>query len=237
MSINVKVSYNGSDITTLSNQSSVPITYNGNTIATLSAAGTKTLNCNGQYMLTNVGVGSKTLNCAGQIMASNVVVTATNAEFYLIKNGAMQVGNFTAGGKKWNSSSTANTLSPAVTYNSGNVQVQAGGSGTYVCQGIAYFPNQYNLGNYTKLHVEGTARNNTGSIYHCGVNAWTSIGTYQTNNRVFNQAILSSSQSSYVSFSFDVNIASYTGNAYIGFNVQRNNSGYSGIRLTNVYLA
>ena len=237
MSINVNVTYNSSNILTLSNQSSVAITYGGGIIATLSSAGTKTLNCQDKLMSTDVGVGSKILNCSGQVMASNVVVTATNATYYLIMNGAMQVGNFTSAGKKWNSSSTANEAAPVVTYSSGYVQVEARGSGTYKGQGIVYFPNKFNLSNYTKLHVEGQYKNATGSSWHCCVDAWTSIGTYQENNRVFcNQISTATSQSSYTNFSINVNLSSYTSDAYIGFNFQRNNSQSSGVRLTNVWL-
>lgn len=95
--IDVDVTYNGSTIVSLDQQSSVALKYGSTTLATLTAAGTKTLTCAGKMMSGNVVVGSKTLSCSGKIMASNVVVTATASTKYLIKNGVVQSGyTFTA---------------------------------------------------------------------------------------------------------------------------------------------
>jgi len=76
---NVKITYNGSQISTQSVSGSANIYYLGNVIGACAEGETKTINCNGKYMQGNLAVGSKTLNCAYKLMNSNVVVTNENA--------------------------------------------------------------------------------------------------------------------------------------------------------------
>jgi len=61
-----------------------PITYNGSEIATMSGIMTKTLNCQGKVMLSNVDISSRVLNCKDKYMATNIIVTGANAIYATI---------------------------------------------------------------------------------------------------------------------------------------------------------
>lgn len=69
-----KISYNGSEISSVDETAPVSVTYNNATIATLNDGDTKTLGCHGKVMASDVVIGSKTLNCNGKLMQSDVVV-------------------------------------------------------------------------------------------------------------------------------------------------------------------
>ena len=70
-----KITYNGSEISSVEETAPVIVTYGGNQIARISDGESKTLNCNGLYMTGNVVAGSKTMNCANKVMASDVVIS------------------------------------------------------------------------------------------------------------------------------------------------------------------
>ena len=70
-----KITYNGSEISSVEETAPVIVTYGGNQIASVSDDESKTLNCNGLYMTGNVVVGSKTMNCSGTVMVSDVLIS------------------------------------------------------------------------------------------------------------------------------------------------------------------
>lgn len=157
---------------------------------------------------------------------------------HFVINGVIQGSNMVAEGKRLSSGSTTPYASaPTVTNETGYISIIAGGTGTYNGAGIAYFPETIDLSKFTTLHVQGTARNNTGNLLQCAADVWSSIGSYQDENRRVQEAILSSSSSSFVSFDITADLSTYTDPAaYVGFNVRRNSSGYSGIHLTEVWV-
>ena len=85
----LKISYNGSEISSVDATSPVSVTYNNSTIATLNDGDTKTLCCNGKVMESDVGIGGKTLNCSGKLMQNDIVVelvgSATSGETWYFK--------------------------------------------------------------------------------------------------------------------------------------------------------
>ena len=70
----LKISYNGSEISSVDATSPVSVTYNNSTIATLNDGDTKTLGCHGKVMVSDVVVGGKKLNCNGKLMQGDIVV-------------------------------------------------------------------------------------------------------------------------------------------------------------------
>ena len=85
-----KITYNGSEISSVEETAPVIVTYGGNQIASVSDDESKTLNCNGLYMTGNVVVGSKTMNCSGTVMVSDVLISvecsAVSGETWLIND-------------------------------------------------------------------------------------------------------------------------------------------------------
>ena len=69
-----KITYNGSEISSVDETAPVSVTYNNSTIATLNDGDTKTLGCNGKVMASDVVIGGKTLNCNGKLMQGDIVV-------------------------------------------------------------------------------------------------------------------------------------------------------------------
>ena len=173
---------------------------------------------------------------------SKTIAVASGGSYYVLMmfmhrfvyNGVIQGSDMTRVGLKDESASY--NQQPTVTYATGYVEILAGGSGTYNGAGIAYFPEKIDLTKYSTIHVQGTARNNTGTNGFCAVDAWTAIGSTQADNRLLRTSLLSSSTSSYTSFDITADVSTYTSEAYIGFNVRRNGSGYSGIRITEAWI-
>lgn len=157
---------------------------------------------------------------------------------HLIVGGQSQVGNMTALNLKSAADSTG-AQTPGITYESSYIQIgwtstassNAGG-------GIAYFAGRkIDLSKYSKINVSGTLRNGTGYSTNNCIKAWTAIGTDQTQNLLFAQAVSQSiDSSSYVSFSTQVDISSVSGLAYIGFNGYRGTSKYTTLRVSNLSL-
>ena len=85
-----KITYNGSEISSVEETAPVIVTYGGNQIASVSDDENKTLNCNGLYMTGNVVVGSKTMNCSGTVMVSDVLISvegsAVSGETWIIND-------------------------------------------------------------------------------------------------------------------------------------------------------
>lgn len=155
--------------------------------------------------------------------------------YHFVINGVIQGANMTTDTRKDESANYRQK--PTVSYETGYVSIVAGGSGTYNGAGTAYFPETIDLTQYSTLHVQGTARNNTGTMNFCAADVWWAIGSAQADNRRVRRALLSSGTSSFTAFDITADISSYTdAAAYIGFNVRRNGNGYSGIRLTDVWI-
>lgn len=177
-------------------------------------------------------------------VTNSTTVAITSGESYYILlynrirfvyNGVIQGTSMTTDNRKDENSSYG--VKPTVSYETGYVSIVAGGSGTYNGAGTAYFPETVDLSKFTTLHVQGTARNNTGTMNFCAADIWESIGSAQADNRRVRSALLSSGTSSYTAFDITADISSYTDTAaYIGFNVRRNSSGYSAIRLIDVWV-
>ena len=70
-----KITYNGSEISSVEETAPVIVTYGGNQIVSVSDGESKTLNCNGLFMTGNVVAGSKTLNCENTVMVSDVAIS------------------------------------------------------------------------------------------------------------------------------------------------------------------
>lgn len=175
---------------------------------------------------------------------SKTITVASGGSYYVLMmfmhrfvyNGVIQGSNMTTDTRKGNAT---NGIKPVVTYATGYIEILAGGSGTYNGGGTAYFPEAVDLSKYSTIHASGTARNNTGvSPQEGALNVWTTVSGTQADGRRVCQGVLSNSTtSSYTSFDISADVSSFTDSvAYVGFNVRRNNSGYSGIRLINVWI-
>ena len=107
---NCKISYNGSEISSVDETAPVAVAYNNTTIATLNDGDTKTLGCRGRVMASDVVVGGKTLNCNGKLMQGDIVVelvgSATSGETWYFNDTLGSIGdvsrqlyvNFTSNG-------------------------------------------------------------------------------------------------------------------------------------------
>ena len=107
----LKISYNGSEISSVDATSPVSVIYNNSTIATLNDGDTKTLGCHGKSLASDAVIGSKTLNCNGKLMQGDIVVelagSATSGETWYfndrisITESNMLVVNFTSNGVEY----------------------------------------------------------------------------------------------------------------------------------------
>lgn len=84
---NCKISYNGSEISSVDETAPVSVAYNNATIATLNDGDTKTLGCNGKVMASDVVIGSKALTCNGKFMQGDIIIEL--------------VGSTPSGGETW----------------------------------------------------------------------------------------------------------------------------------------
>lgn len=174
---------------------------------------------------------------------SKTITVASGGSYYVLMmfmhrfvyNGVIQGSNMTTDTRKGDAT---NGIKPVVTYATGYVDILAGGSGTYNGGGTAYFPETVDLSKYSTVHVKGTARNNSNGVLRCALDVWASIGSTQDANRRVQKQLLSASNiTSYTSFDITADVSTYTDSAaYVGFNVQRNNSGYSGIRVVDAWI-
>ena len=107
-----KISYNGSEISSVDETAPESVTYNSATIATLNDGDTKTLGCHGKVMASNVVIGSKTLNCNGKLMQGDIVVelvgSATSGKTWYFNKTIGSIGsleivnaNFTSNGTEY----------------------------------------------------------------------------------------------------------------------------------------
>lgn len=164
-------------------------------------------------------------NEAGSSASRTATIVGTAA--YLYNNGTHNTsltGGFTTTAMKM-SSSAANTGAPTVTFGTSTMVIthtKAGSitSGLYK-GGLARTKSKIDCSNYNKLIVVGTISGiASGSA---NVSMWSSMGTYQSDNRVKYQTLSNGD----VSISMD--ISDLTGSYYIGFGF---NSTYGNIELT-----
>ena len=140
-----------------------------------------------------------------------------------------------AEGKKLSSSSSNTPQAPTITY--GSSYIQAGYTSNYNSYtGIAYFPNKVKLAPYSKIRVQGTARDNSNYLSTSAIRGWTEIGTYTTDNQLFTEQYLTSASSSYVSIDKTIDISAMTYEAFLGFSFFSATSSYSSIRITDMWL-
>lgn len=178
---------------------------------------------------------SKTVSVTGG--GSYYVLLYNRYDFVI--NGAIQGNALTRTGKRPTSSDSdkTQTVNPSVDYETGYIQITDGGTGTQNTAGIVYFPETVDLSKYTTVHAKGTAYNSTGILDQCGVNVWTAIGDYQNENRRAKTNLLATGTSSYTAFDVTADISTFTdASALVGFNVRRNSSGSSAIRMTDVWV-
>ena len=180
-------------------------------------------------------LGSQSISETVIINSADEYDVALLYTLYLIKDGQSEFGTLTAVGLKPDSSSSASAVSPSVSYGSTYVQIGWTATGT-ASAGIAYYPTKIDLSKYSTLHVDGTARNESSLTTNASLDLWTAIGSYQNSNRLLQQPLLSSTPSSYTSFSKTVDISSLTSEAYVGFNAARGSSFYVSERIENLYL-
>lgn len=154
---------------------------------------------------------------------------------WLIYNGSSQAGNLTAVGLKPSSSSSASATAPNVSSGTNYIQIGWTSTGS-AAAGIAYFGTKVDLSKYSKIHVSGTVRNESSLNTNAAIDLWTAIGSYQDSNRLLQEALITSTPSSYTSFEKVVDISSLTSEAYIGFNAARANGFYVSERISNLYL-
>lgn len=157
---------------------------------------------------------------------------------HLVINGVMQDGNFVPMALKSNSESSSTAGTPSVSAESNYIQIGMSASSGFQT-GIAYLPNQYDLSKYSKVRVTGTAMNSfdtsTGFL-NLSFDAWTSFGSYQTENRLIQSQVFTAQHSSYTSIDQTVDISSLSNTAYIGFNFAKTATQATGIRITNMWL-
>lgn len=168
------------------------------------------------------------------INAANIYELSIYPKFYLVKNGVTQVGNLTAVGMKTTSSASLAAVAPEITYESSYIEIgsstQANGAG------IAYFGAR-DVTPYGTAHFDGTVWLTVSNTINTRFDAWYSIGTYQSDNSAFLEPLITTTASSYVSASKDVDISTISGTVYIGFNIGKTSGSQRGsIHVENVYL-
>ena len=184
-------------------------------------------------------LGTQTISDTIIINAANEYDLSLSYTLWLINDGVSQFGTITPVALKSQSTSTT-AQAPAVSSATGYIQIgwtSAASSGN-AGGGIAYFSSsKINLSKYNNLHVDGTLRNPTAYDTNNCASAWTAIGSYQTENRLFAQPVSSSIESSsYVSYNTDIDISSLSDEAYIGVNGYRGTANYTTLRIANMYL-
>lgn len=105
---------------------------------------------------------------------------------YLVKDGVAVNVSLVALGMKSSSSSAFSATAPPISYGQGLVSLGFPSSGTDGA-GIVYFDTAVDLSQYSKLYLSGRWQLYTTSSFsqsNLSYNLWTSIGTYQNENRL-----------------------------------------------------
>lgn len=107
---------------------------------------------------------------------------------YLVKDGLAVNGNLVALGMKVSSPSSASPVTPPIVYNTGSATcgwTSTGGQTGYA--GIVYCDESVDFSQYDKLFIYGRWRYYTSvqsATSNLSYNLWSSIGTYQIDNRI-----------------------------------------------------
>lgn len=170
------------------------------------------------------------------ISEPDVYTVSIEYKLWLVKNGQIVGGNLVAINKSQSSSAYTGYIVPTVTYASSYVQASFSNA-THHGGGMAYFPSLIDLSQYSGFYVQGSSFNSTNDANNSGIGAWTSIGSYQSTNRLFAQKTPNSTGSSWQNMNLAINLASFNSTAYVGwYGVERGDGTYTGVRFTNVWL-
>lgn len=154
--------------------------------------------------------------------------------YWFVRNGDL-IKEFTTVGMKPSSSSGYAAGAPTVTddgsYISMGFPTQSGSNRS----GIAYANVAVDLSRYSTLRVVGTARNGYSQAINLAIDAWTAIGSYQDDNRLFQETAFSAAATSYTDIDKSIDVSALTVSAYIGINAT-NGSNYSCFRITDMWL-
>lgn len=183
-------------------------------------------------------LGTQSISDTVIIDSANEYDVVISYTLHLVINGVMQDGNFVPMALKSNSESSSTAGTPSVSTGSNYIQIAMSSSSGFQT-GIAYLPNQYDLSKYSKVRVTGTAKNGfetSAGFLNLSLDAWTSFGSYQTDNRLIQSQVFTAQQSSYTSIDMTVDISSLSNAAYIGFNFGKDATHETAIRITNMWL-
>lgn len=105
--------------------------------------------------------------------------------------------------------------------------------------GIGYFTKKISLRKYSTIHIQG-------QVYHevqaasnenyAGIGVWTDIGSYQTSNRIIAQKTPNAANYNWANIDLTIDISSQTDKAYIGWYGVANSLGWTGIKISNLWL-
>lgn len=175
------------------------------------------------------------------------------ARKYLVKDGVPVNGNLVALGMKSSSSSSFSAVAPNVVQGTGLVTLgwtSVAPSGV-LRAGIVYCNEAVDLSRYSFLYLHGTWKfyaTNAFAQANLSYNLWTSLGAYQNENRLlqqpasgltapnggeFNTASKLDTRSILV---LDLSTLSSRQNAYVGFNFGNTVSGYTNVKLYDIWL-
>ena len=163
------------------------------------------------------------------------------ARKYLVKDGVAVNGNLVALAMKSSSSSGFAALAPTISYGQGLVSMGFLSGGTDGA-GIVYFDTAVDLSQHSKLYLSGRWQLYTTSNFsqsNLSYNLWTSIGTYQNENRLIHipaSGLFTTSGGDFNSAAkldttsillLDITSLASRPSAYIGFNFARASYGSS----------
>ena len=183
-------------------------------------------------------LGTQSISESITIASANEYDVVISYTLHLVINGVMQDGNFVPMALKSTSDSSSTAGTPSVSSGSNYIQIGMSASSGFQT-GIAYLPNKYDLSKYSKVRVTGTAMNSfdtSAGFLNLSLDAWTSFGSYQTDNRLIQSQVFTAQRSSYTSIDMTVDISSLSNVAYVGFNFGKSSSQATGIRIANMWL-
>ena len=163
--------------------------------------------------------------------------------YYLIKDSTEQNGALVSVGKKSASSSPFSAEAPELTRTNTGITIGFSATASSGKQGIVYFNAQSDLSQFTKVCAKGRfvfASSSSFNSLNMATCAWTSIGTYSSDNRLYQLGILGAAGDNVVTTdqtgTLEFDITSYSSSAYVGFNFAHATQGYGFIVLTDLWL-
>ena len=177
-------------------------------------------------------------------MASGMFSLPGSRKVYLLRDGVEIGDQLVSVAKKGCSSSSFVATAPPVTRNTGSIFAGWTSNLSSTSAGVVYLPTSVNLSNYKKLFIKGIFNFNASGSFNA-INlvlcAWTSIGTYADDNRIFRVSPLGGSDSNFtgnssINASLGYDITNLSNQAIIGFYMARSGSGYTNITVTDIWL-